>query len=76
MDYLDRVYVELKDRQPGRYPIHNLKEPERFIAAVKELIDGEWLTEVYFSEDFQILVVELPFELIFNNKIKIALNKD
>ena len=57
MDYIDRVYVHLKDRKPGKYPIHNLREKEKFIEAVKFLIDGEWLTNVDFSADYQTLVI-------------------
>lgn len=61
MDYIDKVYVHLKDRQPGRYPIHNLREKEKFIEAVKELIDGEWLRDVCFSSDYRTLIISEPF---------------
>lgn len=61
MDYLDRVFVEVRALRPGRYPVDTLKEPERFIAAVKELMDGEWLRDLYFTSDYRILVIQQPF---------------
>jgi len=64
MDYTDRVYVDLRQREPGRYPLDNLRERERFIAAVKELMDGQWLTELYFTEDYRTLVIQVPLEEI------------
>ena len=62
MDYLDQVFVDLKDKKPGRYPLDSLREPERFISAVKFLMDGQWLTNVYFSEDYKSLTVQEPFD--------------
>jgi pyruvate-formate lyase-activating enzyme len=61
MDYIDKVNVDLKGRQPGCYPIHNFRERERFTEAVKELIDEEWLMDVYFSQDYRTLVISEPF---------------
>lgn len=65
MDYIDQVYVDLRQREPGRYPLDRLRERHRFIEAVKELMDGEWLTELYFTEDYQTLVIQVPLEQIF-----------
>jgi hypothetical protein len=60
MDYLDKVYKDLTTREPGRYPLQNLREPERFIAAVKELIDGEWIRNICFTNDYKILIIPEP----------------
>ena len=60
MDYLDKVYSDLIVRAPGRYPLADLKEPERFIDAVKELIDGDWLHYLYFSNDYSELIIPNP----------------
>jgi hypothetical protein len=65
MDYIDRVFVDLRLREPGRYPLDRLKERDLFIEAVKELMDGQWLTELYFTEDYQTLVIQVPLEQIF-----------
>ncbi|MFA5816241.1 MAG: hypothetical protein WC865_11525 [Bacteroidales bacterium] len=66
MDYIDEVYIALKDREPGRYPIGSLREPEKFTSAVKFLIEGEWLTNVSFSNDFGTLIISghFPFERV------------
>jgi hypothetical protein len=61
MDYIDRVYVDLKDRPPGKFLMSGLAEPDRFIEAVKELIDGQWLLNVCFSSDYQTLIISEPF---------------
>lgn len=65
MDYLDEVYVALKDRSPGKYPIDRLKEPQKFVSAVKELIDAEYLVDVEFSSDYKFLIVLIPFDQLF-----------
>lgn len=65
MEYIDQVYIDLRQREPGRYPLGRLRERERFIEAVKELMDGQWLTELYFTEDYQTLVIQVPLEQIF-----------
>jgi hypothetical protein len=70
MDYIDRVFVDLREREPGRYPLDRLKERDRFIEAVKELMDGQWLTELYFTEDYETLVIQVPLEQIFAIKKK------
>lgn len=61
MDYIDEVFIALKDREPGRYPIGSLREPEKFTSAVKFLIDGEWLTNVSFSNDYGTLIISTHF---------------
>jgi hypothetical protein len=61
MDYIDEVFIALKDREPGRYPISSLREPEKFTSAVKFLIDGEWLTNVSFSNDYGTLIISEHF---------------
>ena len=61
MDYIDEVFIALKDREPGRYPIGSLREPEKFTSAVKYLIDGEWLTNVSFSNDYGTLIISSHF---------------
>jgi len=62
MDYLDRVFLDLKAREPGRYSLIHLREPERFIDAVKELMDGEWIRDVHFTSDYKTLVIQEPFQ--------------
>jgi hypothetical protein len=57
IDYLDRVYLDLTARPPGRYPLDNLREPDRFIQAVKELIDGEWIHDICFTADYKTLII-------------------
>lgn len=58
MDYIDKVYVDLKQRLPGDYPLADLREPEKFMEAVKFLIEGEWLVDVYFSNDYKNLIIK------------------
>ncbi len=70
MDYIDQVYVDLRQREPSRYPLGRLRERERFIEAVKELMDGQWLTELYFTEDYQTLVIQVPLEQFHEIKRK------
>ncbi|TSA34956.1 MAG: hypothetical protein D4R64_10570 [Porphyromonadaceae bacterium] len=60
MDYIDTVYVDLKQRLPGKYPLAGLREPEKFKDAVKSLIDGEWLLDVSFSNDYNTLIISEP----------------
>jgi len=60
MDYLDKVYLDLTTRPPGRYPLNKLKEPDRFIQAVKELIDGEWIHDICFTADYKTLIIPEP----------------
>ena len=75
MDYLDRVFIDLRQREPGRYPLDRLKERDRFIEAVKELMDGGWLTELYFTEDYRTLVIQTPLEEILCIKRKARARK-
>ena len=70
MDYINQVYVDLRLREPDRYPLGHLRERDRFIEAVKELMDGQWLTELYFTEDYQTLVIQVPLEQILAIKKK------
>ncbi len=60
MDYIDTVYLELRDKPPGHYPLDKLREPQKFTEAVKFLIDGEWLTNVLFSNDYSVLIMKKP----------------
>lgn len=68
MDYLDRVYKYILGLKPGRYPLDKLMERDRFIEAVKELIDGEWIKDAEFSSDYFYLVIKKPFNDSQNNK--------
>ena len=67
MDYIDKVYVDLKQRLPGNYPLADLREPEKFMDAVKFLIDGEWLVDVSFSNDYKSLIINKPFEAVLRS---------
>ncbi len=58
MDYIDRVYVDLKDREPGNYLMSSLKDPEKFIAAVKYLIDGGWIINVHWDSSYTTLFIK------------------
>ena len=58
MDYIDRVYVELKDRPPGKFLMSTLVEPEKFIEAVKFLIDGGWITNVHWDSSYSVFTIE------------------
>jgi hypothetical protein len=62
MDYIDRVYVELKDREPGNFLMSSLKDPEKFIIAVKFLIDGGWLVNVHWDSGYTTLFIEEKFQ--------------
>ena len=56
MDYIDQVFIEVKDLIPGKYLMSKLKDPERFIEAVKELIDDEWVNDIDFTKDYEYMV--------------------
>ena len=58
MDYIDRVYLDLKDRPPGKFLMSALAEPEKFIEAVKFLIDGAWITNVHWDSSYSTLFIE------------------
>jgi hypothetical protein len=58
MDYIDRVYVDLKDREKSNFLMSNLKDPEKFISAVKFLIDGGWITNVHWDSSYSTLFIE------------------
>lgn len=64
MDYIDRVYVDLKDREPGKFLMSSLKDPEKFISAVKYLIDGGWLVNVHWDSSYSTLFIteKFPFK--------------
>jgi len=74
MDYIDRVYVDLKDRGKSNFLMSSLKDPEKFISAVKFLIDGGWITNVYWDSSYSTLFIEekFPFES-FKKTIKTSI---
>jgi pyruvate-formate lyase-activating enzyme len=61
MDYIDRVYVDLKDRPPGKFLMSTLAEPEKFIEAVKFLIDGGWITNVHWDSSYSVFTIQEKF---------------
>lgn len=61
MEYLDQVYVDLKDRKPGKFLMSNLKDPEKFIAAVKDLIDYGYLPNVHWDSSYSTLFIQEKF---------------
>ena len=71
MDYIDRVYVDLKDREKSNFLMSSLKDPEKFISAVKFLIDGGWITNVHWDSSYSTLFIEekFPFDS-FKKKVK------
>ena len=66
MDYIDRVYLDIKDRAPGKFLMANLLEPEKFIEAVKFLIDGGWITNVHWDTSYSVFTIQekFPFDSI------------
>jgi len=58
MDYIDRVYVDIKDREKSSFLMSSLKDPEKFISAVKFLIDGGWITNVHWDSSYSTLYIE------------------
>lgn len=64
MDYIDKVFMDLKDREPGKFLMSSLQNPDSFIAAVKFLIDGAWLTNVEWDSDYTTFFIQekLPFK--------------
>jgi len=61
MDYIDKVYKDLKDRPPGKFLMSSLKSPENFTLAVKYLIDGAWLANVHWDSDYTTFFIEEKF---------------
>jgi hypothetical protein len=61
MDYLDQVYLEIKDREKSNFLMSSLKEPEKFIAAVKELIDSGYITNVHWDSSYSRFYIEEKF---------------
>lgn len=54
--YEEEVLEDLLSRQPGfKYDLTKLEEPARYIAAVKNLIDGGWLNDIEFNADYTII---------------------
>ncbi|TSA33882.1 MAG: hypothetical protein D4R64_13230 [Porphyromonadaceae bacterium] len=68
MDYIDRVYVDLKDRPPGKFHMSGLAEPEKFIEAVKFLIDGGWITNVHWDSSYSVFTIQEKFPFDTLNK--------
>ena len=64
MDYVDSVYLALKDRQPCKVLMSSLQEPDRFISAVKNLIDSGYLPNVHWDSSYSELTIQekLPFK--------------
>ena len=56
MDYIDQVYIKVKDLPKGKYPMADLQDPDHFIDAIQHLIDGEWINDIDFTTDHQKLV--------------------
>jgi len=61
MDYIDLVYVAIKDLPPGKHLMSNLKDSDKFISAVKYLIDGGWITNVHWDKCFYTMTIEEKF---------------
>jgi hypothetical protein len=58
MDYTDRVLKKLQDLKPGsRVRMENLREPDKFIEAVKCLFDEGYISceDYIFSPDYSVL---------------------
>lgn len=72
MDYIDRVYVDLKDREKSNFLMSKLKDPGKFISAVKFLIDGGWITNVHWDSSYSTLFIEEKFPF---HKMPIELEK-
>ena len=58
MEYIDTVFVALKDRAPCKVLMSSLQDPDRFILAVKELIDSGYLSNIHWDSSFLIMTVE------------------
>jgi len=72
MDFVDKVYIDLKDREPSNFLMSSLKDPEKFISAVKFLIDGGWLTNVHWDSGYNTIYIEekFPFKSDKNAHLK------
>ncbi len=56
INYEEEILKDLLGRLPGwRYDISKLNDSARFIAAVKNLIDGGWLNDIEFNADYTII---------------------
>ena len=62
-DYHDLVYQDLVARKPGKYALKNIKEKEKFIRAVKDLIDAGFLPYFSFTNNYTHLIV--PDKIIY-----------
>ncbi|MFA5816845.1 MAG: hypothetical protein WC865_14630 [Bacteroidales bacterium] len=58
MEYIDRVYIDLKDREKSNFLMSSLKDPGKFISAVKELIDYGYLPNVHWDSSYSTLYIE------------------
>ena len=72
MDYIDLVYVALKDKEPCKILMSSLKDPAKFIEAVKYLIEGDWLSNVYWDNDYHTMTIQekIPSKTDVNNSKK------
>lgn len=75
MDFIDKVYLDLKDREPGKFLMSSLKNPDGFIAAVQFLIDGAWLTNVHWDADYTTFFIEEKFPFQSDRKEPVTLLK-
>lgn len=56
MDYNDEVFNWLKTIEKGtKIDVYKAKNPDKFIKAVKYLMDGEWIIGFTFSNDYKYL---------------------
>lgn len=57
MQYEDKIVKYINEQEPGfRIEIEKLTDdPDKFINAVKKLIDDGYLVDVHFSNDYKIL---------------------
>ncbi len=61
MEYVDQVFVQLKDREPCKVLMASLKDSEKFILAVKELIDYGYLFNIEFNSDYSEMTIQEKF---------------
>lgn len=56
MDYENQVYIWLKSIKPGsKIDITQAKEPDKLKTTIKYLMDGDWIIDFSFSNDYKFL---------------------
>jgi hypothetical protein len=61
MEYIDTVFLALKDREPCKVVMSSLQDPEKFILAVKELIDYGYLPNVHWDSSYSVMTIQEKF---------------